>query len=114
MPTGSAANEWGVADVGWRAAEALARPAEGEVTPAGLPRRQPQAQLVPGAADADPAGSATPARSAEAVRGRLASYQRGVQEGREIRHDDGGQEDGGHDDGADERGQQHGADEETQ
>ncbi|MDQ3990383.1 MAG: ATP-binding protein, partial [Actinomycetota bacterium] len=74
------AGDWGFADAGWQAAEALSRPGEGEVTPAGLPRRQPQAQLVPGAADAAaPAGTAaSAARSADAIRGRLASYQRGV------------------------------------
>jgi signal transduction histidine kinase len=107
-PVGTAAHDWGFADAGWQAAEALAHPAGGEVTPAGLPRRQPQAQLVPGAADsaapAAPSATAEPVRSAEAVRGRLASYQRGVREGRQIRHDD----------GVDEQGQQHGADEETQ
>jgi hypothetical protein len=117
-PVGPAADDWGFADAGWKAAEALARPPEGEVTPAGLPRRQPQAQLVPGAADsaapAAPAATAEPVRSAEAVRGRLASYQRGVREGRQIRHDDRGHDDRGHDDGVDEQGQQHGADEETQ
>jgi len=117
-PVGPAADAWGFADAGWQAAEALAHPAGGEVTPAGLPRRQPQAQLVPGAADsadsAAPAATAEPVRSAEAVRGRLASYQRGVREGRQIRHDDGDHDDGGHNDGVDEQGQQHGADEETQ
>ncbi|MDQ3600522.1 MAG: hypothetical protein M3408_04590 [Actinomycetota bacterium] len=113
-PVGPAADDWGFADAGWQAAEALARPAEGEVTPVGLPRRQPQAQLVPGSADvAAPAATAAPVRSAEAVRGRLASYQRGVREGRQIHGEDDG-DDRSHDAGADEQGQQHGADEETQ
>ncbi len=111
---GPEAGDWGFADAGWQAAEALARPAEGEVTPVGLPRRQPQAQLVPGSADvAAPAATAAPVRSAEAVRGRLASYQRGVREGRQIHGEDDG-DDRSHDAGADEQGQQHGADEETQ
>lgn len=80
------AADWGSGDAGWQAAEALARSSPGEVTPAGLPRRQPKAMLVPGAADSGvAAGTAAPARSAEAVRGRLASYQRGVQEGRQVR-----------------------------
>ncbi|MDQ3887312.1 MAG: ATP-binding protein, partial [Actinomycetota bacterium] len=109
VPQGSAgptADDWGLADAGWQAAEALTHPVEGEITPAGLPRRQPQAQLVPGAADSAASADPTaPVRSAEAVRGRLASYQRGVREGRQTR---------GHDGGGDEQGQQHDADEETQ
>ncbi|MBO4205515.1 transposase, partial [Micromonospora echinofusca] len=36
------------ADTGWRAAEQAARPAVGAETPAGLPKRVPQANLVPG------------------------------------------------------------------
>ncbi|HYN95560.1 MAG TPA: transposase, partial [Pilimelia sp.] len=36
------------ADQGWRAAEQAARPAVGAETPAGLPKRVPQANLVPG------------------------------------------------------------------
>src|SRR5690606_24208480 len=36
------------ADSGWRAAEQAARPAVGDTTAAGLPRRVPQANLVPG------------------------------------------------------------------
>jgi signal transduction histidine kinase len=71
------------ADEGWRAAEALAVPAAGDTTQAGLPRRVPRANLVPGSvggsADAE---VETPARSADAVRNRMASFQRGVREGR--------------------------------
>jgi signal transduction histidine kinase len=99
---------WGSADSGWQAAETLVQPSNGEVTAAGLPRREPRAQLVPGAAEAaagtGPGGQ--PARSAEAVRGRLASYQRGVREGRQGRRDSGSEDDGS--------GQQHGTEEETQ
>jgi hypothetical protein len=77
--------DWGSADEGWRAAEALAMPVGAEVTAMGLPRRQPRALLVPGAAGGtEPAGSA-PVRSAESIRGRLASYQQGIREGREAR-----------------------------
>ena len=36
------------ADEGWRAAQAVATPAAGETTQAGLPRRVPRANLVPG------------------------------------------------------------------
>ncbi|MDQ3151644.1 MAG: nitrate- and nitrite sensing domain-containing protein [Actinomycetota bacterium] len=98
------AADWGSADAGWQAAEALTRSDVGEVTPAGLPRRQPKALLVPGAAESvGAAGTAAPARSAEAVRGRLASYQRGVQEGRQVRREPDAEQD-----------EQHPTDEETQ
>jgi hypothetical protein len=50
----------------------------------GLPRRQPRALLVPGAAGATESPG-TPMRSAESIRGRLASYQRGIREGRQAR-----------------------------
>jgi signal transduction histidine kinase len=72
------------ADEGWRAAEALAVPSAGDKTQAGLPRRVPRANLVPGSvgggggeAEAD-----APTRSPDAARTRMASFQRGVREGR--------------------------------
>jgi signal transduction histidine kinase len=75
------------ADDGWRAAETVASPSSSGVTEAGLPKRVPQANLVPGtvtgpqptAASTSPAG---PPRSAITTRERLASFQRGVTEGR--------------------------------
>ena len=75
------------ADDGWRAAETVASPSSSGVTEAGLPKRVPQANLVPGtvtgpqptAASTNPAG---PPRSAVTTRERLASFQRGVTEGR--------------------------------
>ncbi|MQA15341.1 MAG: HAMP domain-containing protein [Pseudonocardiaceae bacterium] len=108
---------WGAGDEGWHAAGALTRPSEGDVTSAGLPRRQPKAQLVPGAAEpAEPASGGATARSAESVRGRLASYQRGVEEGRQARHGLGPPEgEADHDQGGQQHGDQHhGTDEETQ
>ncbi|MGH3888399.1 MAG: hypothetical protein ACRDSZ_17850, partial [Pseudonocardiaceae bacterium] len=103
---GAPATDWGAADDGWRAAEALATPVSAELTPTGLPRRQPRALLVPGAAGgAEPAEPTNaPVRSAESIRGRLASYQQGIREGRQIRQNldqeaDGSQE---HQDGAEE------------
>ncbi|MCD2194140.1 nitrate- and nitrite sensing domain-containing protein [Actinomycetospora endophytica] len=63
-------------------------------TESGLPRRRPRAQLVPGsarpaaqppAAPAAAADTGTPRRNPDAVRGRLASYQRGVADGRSSR-----------------------------
>ncbi|HYB18477.1 MAG TPA: nitrate- and nitrite sensing domain-containing protein [Streptosporangiaceae bacterium] len=70
------------ADEGWRAAEVVAAPAAGETTQAGLPRRVPRANLVPGSVGGSEAEAEAPARSADAVRTRMASFQRGVREGR--------------------------------
>ncbi len=83
---------WGAAaDSGWDAAKTVLAPASSGVTTSGLPVRTPRANLVPGAAGrpqsggagpADPAGSAGPARSADAIRNRLAGFQRGASRGR--------------------------------
>ena len=74
------------ADEGWRAASGATAERPDELTAAGLPKRRPRARLVPGSAgSAVLAAPASPTRSAESVRGRLASYQQGVRQGREIR-----------------------------
>jgi hypothetical protein len=73
------------ADEGWRAAEVVSAPSSGGLTSAGLPKRVPQANLVPGAAGLEPAAAPAPARSASATRDRFASFQRGVREGRAAR-----------------------------
>jgi signal transduction histidine kinase len=75
------------ADEGWKAAQAVAAPAAGETTDAGLPKRVPRANLVPGSVgggqDGNGAGTATgPARTADDARSRMSSFQRGVREGR--------------------------------
>jgi hypothetical protein len=77
------------ADEGWRAAQAAsAPPPPGEITPAGLPRRVPRANLIPGSVtggtgqEADGTVSAALARTAEDVRSRMSSFQRGVREAR--------------------------------
>ena len=80
------------ADEGWQAVEQLRTPVEAGVTVAGLPRRRPRANLVPGAtsrptvdAVATSGGrvnNVTPLRDAERVRGNLSSYQRGTRRGR--------------------------------
>jgi signal transduction histidine kinase len=75
------------ADEGWRAAQVVASPAAGETTHAGLPRRVPRANLVPGSVGSGGTGSQdvvaeAPARSADAIRSRMSSFQRGVREGR--------------------------------
>jgi signal transduction histidine kinase len=78
-----ASNGWASpADDGWRAAEVVSAPTAGGVTSAGLPKRVPQANLVPGAATPAGAAPAVPARSAAATRDRFASFQRGAKEGR--------------------------------
>jgi signal transduction histidine kinase len=68
------------ADEGWKVAETAVAPTSGGTTLAGLPRRVPKANLIPGTA----AETATPApvRSAAATRERFASLQRGVREAR--------------------------------
>ena len=81
---------WGSADAGWEAAEALVEPSQQaqSTTSAGLPKRVPQSNLVPGsAASQQPEAPAKPAapRSAEAVRGRMSNFQSGVRRGRHAK-----------------------------
>jgi signal transduction histidine kinase len=68
------------ADDGWRAASSLTEVEVDETTEAGLPKRRPMAQLVPGGVEATQ--SAPGRRTPEAVRGLLSAYHRGVQRGR--------------------------------
>ncbi|WP_185949392.1 nitrate- and nitrite sensing domain-containing protein [Microbispora sp. KK1-11] len=72
------------ADSGFQAAASARDPLLGGVTAAGLPKRTPKANLVPGSVGADgPAAAAPrPPVSAEAVRNRLSSFQQGVRRGR--------------------------------
>jgi signal transduction histidine kinase len=83
-----AAGTWtSPADEGFRrAAETASSPVAGQTTSAGLPKRVPSANLVPGSIGARPAGrqgpqappqadSGGPARSPEAVRARLTGFQ---------------------------------------
>jgi signal transduction histidine kinase len=70
-------------DAGWRAAETVVAPAVAGTTPAGLPRRTPQANLVPGAAgDRVARPAVSPAESAETMRDQLAGFQRGSRRAR--------------------------------
>jgi signal transduction histidine kinase len=82
----SAAGSWtSPSDEGWRAAEAVAVPAAGDTTQAGLPRRVPRANLVPGSVGTggtQETATEAPVRSPDAARNRMASFQRGVREGR--------------------------------
>jgi signal transduction histidine kinase len=73
------------ADEGYRAAKVAAEPASDETTTAGLPKRTPRANLVPGSvggSGGDETDSAPPPRSADTIRNRMASFQRGVRDAR--------------------------------
>jgi signal transduction histidine kinase len=72
------------ADEGWRAARIVASPEAGETTTAGLPKRVPRANLVPGSVGGGegPTEDAPPIRSADTIRTRMSSFQRGVREAR--------------------------------
>ncbi|MEU5696123.1 nitrate- and nitrite sensing domain-containing protein [Actinosynnema sp. NPDC020468] len=101
---------WGSADDGWSAASNLLKSTVDETTSVGLPKRVPKARLMPGslggpaprpaaapspqpaANGSSPSGVATaapPRRSADRLRQRFATYQRGVQLGRESADGDG-------------------------
>ncbi|MGP3954673.1 nitrate- and nitrite sensing domain-containing protein [Nonomuraea sp. 3N208] len=99
QPIPSGEEAWRTAaDAGWRAAAAASEPSLGGTTAAGLPKRTPKANLVPGTASQPPAPAQQPQQrqapaqpvSADRIRSRMASYQQGVRRGRqELR----GQED---------------------
>jgi len=93
----SGSDPWhSAADEGWQAAEALLSASVSETTNAGLPKRVPKAQLVPGSAESGRGPDSTlvtsaaggrsapllPPRSADAVRGRMSSFQQGLRRGR--------------------------------
>jgi signal transduction histidine kinase len=72
-------------DEGWQAVESLLAEEPETVTDAGLPRRVPRSQLVPGSARTKPPAARAPVlprRSPEARRDRMATYQHGVSLGR--------------------------------
>ncbi|MEW1864712.1 nitrate- and nitrite sensing domain-containing protein [Streptomyces sp. NPDC088194] len=78
-------------DEHWQRAESVREPKAGGVTPSGLPRRVPKANLVPGAAAQTPQGGPQVSRAPEDVRGRLSNLRRGVQQGRTAGTDTNGQ-----------------------
>jgi signal transduction histidine kinase len=82
-------------DEGWRAAETIRSPATGGQTNAGLPKRVPGSNRIPGSVGPAPVASsgastaeqpaqrpAHRAPEAEAVRNRFSSFQQGVRKGR--------------------------------
>jgi len=85
-PAGTAVNAGGQwtspADEGWRVAQTVESPTAGSPTEAGLPRRLPNANLVPGTAPSSQPPAVVPSRSAAEVRDRLAGFQRGFTQGR--------------------------------
>ncbi|MFC0528138.1 transposase [Phytohabitans kaempferiae] len=73
------------ADTGWRAAEQAAKPSVGAETSSGLPRRVPQANLVPGSAL--PPREERPlriVRDAQSIAAHTTGYFRGWRRGQEI------------------------------
>jgi hypothetical protein len=97
-PPAAAAGAWtSPADEGWRAAETVGAPVAGGITVAGLPKRVPKANLVPGGIGQDASASPLAARSAAQTRDRLSSLQRGMRKGRVAAREDeksDGEEDG--------------------
>ncbi|UOX93320.1 nitrate- and nitrite sensing domain-containing protein [Amycolatopsis sp. FBCC-B4732] len=76
--------EWNFGtDDGWRAVQAVSQSAPATFTSAGLPRRRRGEQLLPGSAG-PPTGATAPRpqRDAHDVRGRLRSFQQGIERGR--------------------------------
>jgi hypothetical protein len=86
---GTTSGDWtSPADAGWEAAEVAHAPVSGGITIAGLPKRVPQANLVPGGVGGGISPtSPAPTRSAAQTRERLANFQRGVREGRAAAQD---------------------------
>ncbi len=76
--------DWGASpnDERWRRAEQVREPAAGGITPSGLPRRVPQANLVAGAAQQTQHTGPQVSRAPDDVRGRLTNLRRGIQQGR--------------------------------
>jgi signal transduction histidine kinase len=86
-PRKSAEDAWRTAaDEGWQRAMAAAEPVVSDTTRSGLPKRVPQAQLVPGGVQSSPRNQNR--RSPDEVRGLLSAYHRGVQRGRTAGSDD--------------------------
>ncbi|GAA1975557.1 nitrate- and nitrite sensing domain-containing protein [Kitasatospora viridis] len=89
-PTGPTAAAWRSAnDDSWQRAEQVREPAAGGTTGAGLPRRVPKQNLVPGNATPAPTDGPQVSRAPEEVRGRLTNLRRGVEQGRSAGGDPG-------------------------
>ena len=78
---GAATSPWQTAaDEGWQAAQKASEVSIDTTTTAGLPKRTPMAQLVPGGVDRSE--NSVQRRTPEVVRGLLSAYHRGVARGR--------------------------------
>ncbi|MEW1693882.1 nitrate- and nitrite sensing domain-containing protein [Streptomyces sp. NPDC091265] len=85
---GDGPEDWRSAnDERWERAEKLREPKAGGVTPSGLPRRVPKANLVEGTAEQTQQGGPQVSRAPEDVRGRLSNLRRGVLRGRNAGSD---------------------------
>lgn len=85
---GEGPDDWRSAnDARWERAEKLREPKAGGVTPSGLPRRVPKANLVEGTAEQTQQGGPQVSRAPEDVRGRLSNLRRGVLRGRNAGSD---------------------------
>jgi hypothetical protein len=82
-PDAPTTNWVGLSDDGWRAAEKLTVPNAGPETTAGLPRRVPAANLVPGSA-APPPRQVRIVRDAKSIAAHTEGYFRGWRRGQEI------------------------------
>jgi signal transduction histidine kinase len=83
-PSQEVTAEWNFGpDAGWRTVQAVSQSTPATFTSAGLPRRRRGEQLLPGSA-APPTGAPAPRpqRDAHDVRGRLRSFQQGIERGR--------------------------------
>ncbi|WNF29822.1 nitrate- and nitrite sensing domain-containing protein [Streptomyces sp. C11-1] len=85
---GNGTDDWRSAnDERWERAEKLREPKAGGITPSGLPRRVPKANLVEGTAEQTQQGGPQVSRAPEDVRGRLSNLRRGIQQGRSAGSD---------------------------
>ncbi|MCX5340601.1 sensor histidine kinase [Streptomyces atratus] len=85
---GNGSDDWRSAnDERWERAEKLREPKAGGVTPSGLPRRVPKANLVEGTAEQTLQDGPQVSRAPEDVRGRLSNLRRGVLRGRNAGSD---------------------------
>ncbi|MEV6121439.1 nitrate- and nitrite sensing domain-containing protein [Streptomyces sp. NPDC052077] len=69
-------------DERWQQASRLRKPKAGGITPSGLPRRVPKANLVEGTAETTLQNGPQISRAPEDIRGRLSNLRRGVERGR--------------------------------
>jgi hypothetical protein len=77
-------------DDGWQAAEVAQAPVSGGQTRAGLPKRVPKANLVPGGVIAPMVPPQASPRSANQARERFSSFQQGIRNARAVTPDDPG------------------------